>query len=81
MSFSVRSWRFESATGYIGGVMKVLQELNEHIEELQSRHEKMMRGKTQHNIHTEELLEESRIIRKMNRDLDKLFESIKGVMI
>jgi len=60
--------------------MTLLKELNEHIDALQSRHEKMMRGKTQRHIHTEELLEESRIIRKMNRDLDKLFESIKGVM-
>ena len=77
MSFSVRSWRFESATGYKGDVMKVLQELNEHIDAIQSRHEKMMRGKVQHHIHTGELLEESRLIRKMNRDLDKLFESIR----
>lgn len=57
--------------------MRVLKELNEHIDELQSRYEKMMRGKGQHHIHTNEILEESRLIRKMNRDLDKLFESIK----
>jgi len=57
--------------------MKILQELNEHIDALQTRHEKMMRGKVQHHIHTNEILEESRIIRKMNRDLDKLFEEIR----
>jgi len=57
--------------------MKILQELNEHIDALQTRHEKMMRGNGQHHIHTNEMLEESRLIRKMNRDLDKLFESIK----
>jgi hypothetical protein len=58
-------------------VMRVLKELNEHIDAIQSRHEKMMRGKVQHHIYTNEMLEESRLIRKMNRDLDKLFKSIK----
>jgi len=57
--------------------MQILEELTNHIDALQVSHEKMMRGKTQHHIHTGELLEESRLIRKMNRDLDKLFESIK----
>jgi len=57
--------------------MQILEELTNHIDAIQSRHEKMMRGKVHPHIHTEELLEESRLIRKMNRDLDKLFESIK----
>lgn len=57
--------------------MRVLKELNDHIDAIQSRHEKMMRGKAQHHIHNNEMLEESRLIRKMNRDFDKLFESIK----
>ena len=68
--------RFESATGY-WGKMQILEELTNHIDALQERHEKMMSGKVHHHIHTSEILEESRLIRKMNRDLDKLFESIK----
>ena len=46
----------------IGGVMQILKELNENIDALQERHEKILRGKTQHHIHTSEILEESRLI-------------------
>jgi hypothetical protein len=58
--------------------MQLLSELNSVINNIEVKHKKMMTGSFHHYHKTaNDDAEIERLLRKMNRDLDKLFAAIK----